>query len=82
MQKTISKLVIYNQKYQFLRISINVDTEQEALTLNTIASTFFLLAIFIFHSRESKLYRYVLDGMSALAWELLFPKCLDHLSSS
>ena len=81
MQKTISKLVIY-QKHQFLRISINIDTEQEALTLNTIASTFFLLAIFIFHSRKSKLYRYVLDGMSALAWELLFPKYLDHLSSS
>ena len=24
------------------------------------------------------LHRYILDGMSALAWELLFPKCLPH----
>ena len=30
---------------------------------------FALLTIFILHSRESELYRYVLDGMSALAWE-------------
>ena len=29
-----------------------------------------LFAIFILHSRESELYRYTLDGKSALAWEL------------
>ena len=38
-----------------------------------------LIAIFILHSRESELYRYVLDGKSALAWELPFP---GHLSST
>ena len=43
-----------------------------------------LFAIFtcILHSRESEMYCYVLDGMSALAWELPFPKCLGHLSST
>ena len=38
-----------------------------------------LFAIFIIHSRESELYRYTLDGKSALAWELPF---LGHLSST
>ena len=33
---------------------------------------FVLFAIFILHSRESELYRYTLDGKSALAWELPF----------
>ena len=37
--------------------------------------------IFILHSRESELHRYVLDGMSAIAGELLFPRRLGHLSS-
>ena len=32
----------------------------------------FVLFIFILHSRESELYRYILDGTSALAWELPF----------
>ena len=43
---------------------------------------FVFFAIFILHSRESEFYRYTLDGKSALAWELLFPKCLGHLSST
>ena len=43
---------------------------------------FFLFTIFILHSRESELSRYVVDGMSALAWELLFPRCLGHLPST
>ena len=42
----------------------------------------FLFTIFILHSRESELYRYVLDGISALAWELLLPRCLGYLSST
>ena len=42
----------------------------------------FVLFIFILHSRESELYRYILDGKSALAWELPFPRCLGHLSST
>ena len=43
--------------------------------------TFFLFAIFILHSGESELYRYVLDGMSALAGELfrgVWATCLPH----
>ena len=34
---------------------------------------FFVLFIFILHSRESELHCYILDGKSALAWELPFP---------
>ena len=41
---------------------------------------FFLLFMFILHSREGELYRGLLNGMSALAWELPFLKCLSHLS--
>ena len=37
---------------------------------------------YIYPSRESELYRYILDGTSALAWELPFPRCLGHLSST
>ena len=47
----------------------------------------FLLFLFFFlpylsSIHEKAMYRYVLDGKSALAWELLFPRCLDHLSST
>ena len=38
---------------------------------------FYFFAVFILHSGESELYRYVLDVKSALAWELCFP---GHLS--
>ena len=41
---------------------------------------FVLLFIFILHSRESKLYRYILDGTSSLAWELPFPRFMGHLT--
>ena len=40
------------------------------------------LFIFILHSRESELYRYILDGTSALAWELPFSRFMGHLSST
>ena len=43
---------------------------------------FVLFAIFILHSRESELYRYTLDGKSALAWELPFSRFMGHLSST
>ena len=43
---------------------------------------FVLFAIFILHSRESELYRYILDGKSALAWELPFSRSMGHLSST
>ena len=39
-------------------------------------------AIFLLHSRESELYRYTLDGKSALAWKLLFSRFMGHLSST
>ena len=42
----------------------------------------FFFAIFIFYSRESELYCYILDRISELAWELPFPRCLVHLSST
>ena len=42
----------------------------------------YVLFIFILHSRDSKLYRYILDATSALAWELPFPRYLGHLSST
>ena len=41
-----------------------------------------VLSLFILHSRESNLYCYILDGTSALAWELSFTRCLGRLSSS
>ena len=37
---------------------------------------FFVLFMFILHSRKGKLYRHLLDWTSALAWELLFSRCL------
>ena len=43
---------------------------------------FVLFAIFILHSRESELYRYTLDGKSALAWELPFSRFMGYLSST
>ena len=43
---------------------------------------FVLFAIFVLHSRESELYRYTLDGKSALAWELPFSRFMGHLSST
>ena len=42
----------------------------------SIMFCFVLFAIFILHSRESELYRYTLDGKSALAWELPFSRFL------
>ena len=49
----------------------------------TPAKTDVLIIFFVFvhiflHSRESELYRYILDGTSALAWELPFLRCLGH----
>ena len=41
-----------------------------------------LFAIFILHSRESELYRYIFDGKSALAWELPFSRFMGHLSAT
>ena len=54
--------------------------EQDVLTSKV--RKFVLFAIFILHSRESELYRYTLDGKSALAWELPFLRFMGHLSST
>ena len=43
---------------------------------------FVLFAIFILHSRESELYRYTLNGKSALSWELPFSRFMGHLSAT
>ena len=51
-------------------------------TITIIFVLFVLFAIFILHSRESELYRYTLDGQSALAWELPFSRFMGHLSST
>ena len=48
--------------------------------LQPVFLIFFFLPIL--HSRESKLYRYILDGASALTWELQFQSCQGHLSST
>ena len=55
---------------------------RKVCTKHTLAFYFFLFAIFILHSRESELYRYTLDGKSALAWELPFSRFMGHLSST
>ena len=55
--------------------------KRASLSKVLLSSLFFVLFIFIHHSRESELYRFILDGTSALAWELPFPRCLGHLSS-
>ena len=41
-----------------------------------------LLSILILHLQKSELCCCFLDGMSALAWELLFPRSLGHLSDT
>ena len=51
-----------------LWISISVTNDY----LVDLVFLYLYLFIFILHSRESELYRYILDGTSALAWELPF----------
>ena len=71
---------------RFLKIGNLLTNWQKSADLTKLCSyqkyCFVLFAIFILHSRESKLYRYTLDGKSALAWELPFSRCLGHLSST
>ena len=57
-------------------------TSEVVWQCNMPSLLFFLFAIFILHSRESELYRYTLDGKSALAWELPFSRFMGHLSST
>ena len=63
-----------------LAITYEQDSE---IDINVLFFVLFVLfAIFILHSRESELYRYTLDGKSALAWELPFSRFMGHLSST
>ena len=65
-----------NQFYEFL-------VTHKRLEQCFVCFIFFVLfAIFILYSRESELYRYTLDGKSALAWELPFSRFMGHLSST
>ena len=47
-----------------------------------LISYIYVLSMFILHLRESELYRYILDGTSALAWELPLLWYLGHLPST
>ena len=68
------------KEINYLMISLFCDV---ALPLSySYLFCFVLFAIFILHSRESELYRYTLDGKSALAWELPFSRFMGHLSST
>ena len=64
-----------------LVISILTDTHASS-TFNVILSLINVLSMFNLYSRESEWYRYLLDWTSALGWELPFPMCLGHLSST
>ena len=67
----IIDILLYNS---FIELPESHDTFEENFCF------FVLFAIFILHSRESELYRYTLDGKSALAWELPFSRFMGHLS--
>ena len=54
----------------------------KAFILFSFQTCVFVLSMFILHSRESEFHRYILDGTSALAWKLPFPRCLGYLSST
>ena len=65
-----------------LMLFLDYDVITVAIIALFVFVLFVLFAIFILHSRESELYRYTLDGKSALAWELPFSRFMGHLSST
>ena len=67
------------REHKVFSVTMSFKTFFLALLSNKV---FVLFAIFILHSRESELYRYTLDGKSALAWELPFSRFMGHLSST
>ena len=75
-----------HRKFKLSSATANSAKLQEVFRNRKSASLFilfiYLFAIFILHSRESELYRYTLDGKSALAWELPFLRFMGHLSST
>ena len=68
------------------RNNIRSISSEERGQLVTTVVVFVQMKMFFFichiYPRESELYRYVLGGMSAFAWELPFSWCLGHLSST
>ena len=52
------------------------------LCICTVFVFFFCFICHIYPPFESELYRYTLDGKSALAWELPFSRFMGHLSST
>ena len=71
------------QKYlQVVKTPNNFVMSKEATQIYHVCFVLFYLPYFILHSRESELYRYTLDGKSALAWELPFSRFMGHLSST
>ena len=75
----------FSLTFLYLKVFKNVqnyrfDTKSNCMKI--FVFVFVLFAIFILHSRESELYRYTLDGKSALAWELPFSRFMGHLSST
>ena len=76
---SLNKLSIVAFDIDYIGQKIFVSSYVDA---NVCFVLFVLFAIFILHSRESKLYRYTLDGKSALAWELPFSRFTGHLSST
>ena len=70
-----------------VHVSAQKRIKDRALFAKTLIHRFcqrsvFYLPYFILHSRESELYRYTLDGMFVLAWELPFSRFMGHLSST
>ena len=55
---------------------------KKALVTTFFISSLFILSMLILYLRESELYRYILNGTSALAWELPLPRFLSHMSST
>ena len=60
-------------------IYLQLHIRNQYTEIRIIILFFVLFAIFILHSRESELYRYTLDGKSALAWELPFSRFMGQL---
>ena len=81
----IQIVLLFRKKSQFCFV-VNAKSRGccngPGLNMLLFKGVFLYLFIFILHSRESELYRYILDGKSARAWELPFLRCLDHLSST
>ena len=61
-------VVVLNSEDYYSKLDHIIDDPTKFIKVNTDFLFFFILfAIFILHSRESELYRYTLDGKSALA---------------